>query len=140
MTYLIVGALILGLVVYISHMILQDSYKDYDNNTEPEPVKNYYEPIKSEVNITTEEIVEKSTGVIDLRKNKNIVAESVKEAVQVVKQDMLGYIGAPGENTTEPIKTDIEEAVIIEEVKPEVLKTPSKPRTRKPRAKKEVLK
>jgi len=135
---LITGALILCLVVYIFSQILESSYKDYDNNAEPEPIKNYYEPITSEVNITTEEIVEKPTGVIDLR--KNIVADAVEEAVQVVKQDMLGYIGAPGENTTEPIKTGIEEAVIIEEVKPEVLKTPSKPRTRKPRAKKEVLK
>ena len=140
MTYLIVGALILCLVVYIFSQILESSYKDYDNNTEPDPVKNYYEPIRSEVNITTDLVQIVKQEVIDLRKNKNIVTDAVEEAVEVVKQDMLGYIGAPGESTIEPIKTDIEDAVVIEEVKPEVLKTPSKPRTRKPRAKKEVLK
>ena len=137
---LIAGALVLCLVAYIFSQILESSYKDYDNNAEPAPIKNYYEPITSEVNITTEEVVEKPTGVIDLRKNKDIVAEGVEEAVEVVKQDMLGYIGAPGESTTESTTAVIEDAVIIEEVKPEVLKTPSKPRTRKPRTKKEVLK
>lgn len=134
MSYLIVAILILGLVAYVSQMILESSYKDYDSNGEPIPVNNYYEPIVSEVNITTEP----NTEVIDLRKNKGIVAEAVEEAVEIVKQDMLGYIGAPGENTLEATKIAIEEAIVIENE--DVVKATGKTRTRKPRAKKEVVK
>lgn len=134
MSYLIAAILLLALVAYVSQLILESSYKDYDDNGEPLPTNNYYEPIRSEVNITTEPNTEYSSGVIDLRKRKNIVAEAVEEAVQVVREEMAEYIGAPSESTTKPIITAIKE-VIKDDV---AIKPATKPRTRKPRAKKEV--
>lgn len=131
MIYFIVVVLIFSLMVYSFDKLLATTNDDYNGNQEPEPIKNYYEPIKSEVNITSE-IVE-----VDIKKEQEVLNE---ECVQIVRDGLADYIGAPGESTVLDATVAIEDAIVIEEVKPEVLKTPSKPRTRKPRVKKEVLK